>query len=47
MATLSEENLEYILDNVKFLKDRIDYFRHSIEHIENMLKICTEGVDDA
>ena len=47
MATLSEENLEYILENVKFLKDRMDYLRDSIGHVESMLKICVERVDDA
>lgn len=46
MATLSEENLQYILENVKFLKDRMEYMRHSIEHVENMLKICVERVED-
>lgn len=46
MATLSEENLQYILENVKFLKDRMEYMRHSMEHVENMLKICVERVED-
>jgi hypothetical protein len=43
MATLSEEDLQYLVDRVQFLVKQIEFDRKSLEHIANLLKMHMEG----